>query len=306
MFYTLYFFMKILYIRDIVKQAQVCIMMQDYFKTLFSNATLGTMISRAILIVVVTLVYFLFFTYAKKRNLQLFSYIVAGVVAVLFAMSFFISATELAFYVYFCLAILAILSIILFVQDISRGLFHWSLGRSLFKDGMSAHYGTEELSHSVDEIVKACLRLSKTDTGALIIIADHLSDTILDSGIKVNSEITAELLETLFFPKTALHDGAVVITANKVVAAGCYLPLTQATNLPREFGTRHRAAIGVAAAFPDLTAIVVSEETGIISAMHNTQIKRYLDAQKLQEILECAMGLSDDSAEETIWGGQGK
>lgn len=280
--------------------------MQDYFKQIFSEADAGTVITRIVLIAVVTMVFFLFFIYAKKRNLQLYTYIVAGVIVILFVMSFFVQAAELSFYVYFCLAIFAILSLILFNQDISRNLFHFSLGQSLLRGEMAAHYGTEELSQSVDEIVKACLRLSKTDTGALIIIADHLSDTILDSGIKVNAEITAELLETLFFPKTALHDGAVVITANKVVAAGCYLPLTQATNLPREFGTRHRAAIGVAAAFPELTAIVVSEETGIISAMHNTKIKRYLDAQQLQDILECAMGLSDDSAEETIWGGQGK
>ena len=281
-------------------------MMQDYFKQLFSEADLGTIISRAVLIVVVTLLYFLFFIYAKKRNLQLYTYIVAVVIAALFAMSFFVKATELAFYVYFCLAMIIILAIALFIQDINRSLFRYSLGSSVIKGDMAAHYGSEELSKSVDEIVKACLRLSKTDTGALIIIADHIADTILDSGIKVNADITAELLETMFFPKTALHDGAVVITGNRVVSAGCYLPLTQATNLPREFGTRHRAAIGVAEAFPTITAIVVSEETGIISAMHNTKIKRYLDAQQLQAILECAMGLSDDSAEDTIWGGQGK
>ena len=281
-------------------------MMQDYFKQLFAEADVGTIIARIVAIAVVTFVYFLFFVYAKKRNLKLYIYIIVGVILTLFVLSFLLPASELAFYVYFCLIILTITSLVLFNQDLSRTLFHLSLGRSLLGSDMAAHYGSEELSHSADEIVKACLRLSKTDTGALIIIADHLSDTILDSGIKVNAEITAELLETLFFPKTALHDGAVVITGNKVVAAGCYLPLTQSTNLPREFGTRHRAAIGVAAAFPDLTAIVVSEETGIISAVHNTKIKRYLDAQQLEAILECAMGLSDDSAEETIWGGQGK
>ena len=281
-------------------------MMQDFFKQLFSDADLATVIARVLLIAVTTLLYFLFFIYAKKRNLQLYTIIVVGVVVGLFGLSFLVNATELSFYVYFCFVILTIVSFMLFKQDINRSLFHRSMGRSLFKDNLPAHYGTEELTHSADEIVKACLRLSKTDTGALIIIADHLSDTILDSGIKVNSEITAELLETLFFPKTALHDGAVVITGNKVVAAGCYLPLSQSTNLPREFGTRHRAAIGVANAFPDITAIVVSEETGIISAMHDNKIKRYLDAQQLRAILLYAMGLSDDSAEDTIWGGQGK
>ena len=279
--------------------------MLDFLKQFF-DAGIGTIVSRVVFVVMLTILYFLLFVFAKKRNLHPYTYIVVITIGALFALSFFVAATELAFYVYFSLVILVILALILFSQDINRSLFRLSLNRSIFKDNVPTHFGTEELSHSVDEIVKACLRLSKTDTGALIIIADHLSDTILDSGIKVNAEITAELLETLFFPKTALHDGAVVITANKVVAAGCYLPLTQATNLPREFGTRHRAAIGVATAFPDLTAIVVSEETGIISAMHDTKIKRYLDAQQLQTILMCAMGLSDDSAEDTIWGGQGK
>ena len=129
-----------------------------------------------------------------------------------------------------------------------------------------------------------------------------MSDTILDSGTKINAEISAELLETLFFPKTPLHDGAVVITDNKVISAGCYLPLTQAHNLPREFGTRHRAAIGVSEAFPSVTAIVVSEETGIISAVRDGKVKRYLDANQLKAILECAMRLSDKAAEISIWG----
>ena len=280
-------------------------MMLEFIKQFF-EADVATIVVRAALVAMLTVLYFLLFIFAKKRNLQPYTYIVFCAIFVLFVMSFFVAAAEIAFYVYLALAILVVMALILFHQDISRSLFRLSVNRSLFKENVPAHYGTEELKHSVDEIVKACLRLSKTDTGALIIIADHLSDTILDSGIQVNAEITAELLETLFFPKTALHDGAVVISANKVVAAGCYLPLTQATNLPREFGTRHRAAIGVATAFPDLTAIVVSEETGIISAMHDTKIKRYLDAQQLQKILMYAMGLSDDSAEDTIWGGQGK
>ena len=269
----------------------------------FVETNLSTIIVRAALVVILTAVYFSLFVFAKKRNLQPYTYIFACVIFALFAASFFVASSEIVFYVYFALVVLLVLGFILFSQDISRGMFRISI-RS--KDNTATHYGTEELEKSVDEIVKACLRLSKTDTGALIIIADHLSDTILDSGIKVNADITAELLETLFFPKTALHDGAVVVTGNRVVAAGCYLPLAQSTNLPREFGTRHRAAIGVANAFPDLTAIVVSEETGIISAMHDNKIKRYLDAQQLQKILNYAMGLSDDSAEDTIWGGQGK
>lgn len=276
--------------------------MLEFLKQFFTKTDTKTLISYAVFVVVATLVFYLFFYYAKKRNLQLFNIIVIGVIFVLFGLAFLISANQLKFYLYFVLIVLSITSIVMFLQDISRSVFRLSLRRKLTKDSLPAHYGSEDLTKSVNEIIKACLRMSKTDTGALIVFADHMSDEILDSGIRVNAEITAELLETLFFPKTPLHDGAVIITGNRVVAAGCYLPLTQAQNLPREFGTRHRAAIGVSAAFPDATAIVVSEETGIISATHDSDVKRYLDAKQLQEILECAMGLADDSAEEKIWG----
>ena len=276
--------------------------MQDFLKNIFTDADVKQLIARIFLVVLCTLVFYLFFYYAKKRNLQLYTYIVVAVVAVLFALSFLIGANELAFYVYFALIVLTVLGLMLFISDINRHIFRLSVKRKFFRENLADHYGSEDLSKSVSEIVKSCLRLSKTDTGALIVIADHMSDEILDSGIKINSEITAELIETLFFPKTPLHDGALIITANKVASAGCYLPLTQAQNLPREFGTRHRAAIGVSAAFPDCTAIVVSEETGITSAMHDGKIKRYLDSRQLQDILDCAMGLADEAAEERLWG----
>ena len=133
-------------------------------------------------------------------------------------------------------------------------------------------------------------------------LCDNIPGAILDSGIRLDAEITADLLETIFFPKTALHDGAVIISANKVVAAGCYLPLTQENNLPREFGARHRAAIGVSESYPDITAIVVSEETGIISAMKDGQTKRYLGADKLRSIIGSAMRLTDEGEQDNIWG----
>ena len=271
-----------------------------------TDVNVGAIVSYAVFAVVATLVFFMFFYYAKKRNLQLFTVVTVCAVFALFGLTFLIPANELAFYVYFVLIIMSFTSVILFIQDLSRNIFRLSVRRKLTKDSLPAHYGSEDLSKSANEVIKACLRMSKTDTGALIVFANHISDEILDSGVRVNSEITAELLETVFFPKTPLHDGAVIVTGNKVVAAGCYLPLTQAQNLPREFGTRHRAAIGVSAAFPDATAIVVSEETGIISAVHDNNVKRYLDAKQLQEILECAMGLADDSAEERIWGEERK
>ena len=266
-----------------------------------TSVNIANIITYVVFVVLATLIFYLFFYFAKKRNLQLFIVVVMCVVLLLFGVSFLASANELAFYVYFAAIVLTLASVLFFSQDINRGMFRLSIKRKTAKE-LPAHYGSEDLTKSTNEVIKACLRMSKTDTGALIVFADHISDEILDSGIRVNAEITAELLETLFFPKTPLHDGAVIVTGNKVKAAGCYLPLTQAQNLPREFGTRHRAAIGVSAAFPDATAIVVSEETGIISAMHDGKIKRYLDAKQLQAVLECALGLADESAEDILWG----
>ena len=148
---------------------------------------------------------------------------------------------------------------------------------------------SEDLNEMVDAITKTCQDLSKNDVGALIVIADSLPDSILDSGTRINADVSAELLEALFFPKAPLYDGAVIISGNKIVAAGCYLPLTQTLALPKELGTRHRAALGICETDPALTAIVVSEETGIISAMHDGKIKRYLDVETLQMVLQLAL-----------------
>ena len=268
----------------------------------FTDTNIPNIVAHVALIAVVTLVFFVLFYYAKKCNMQILVYLAMIAVVILFCLSFLLAPEVMRFFVYFTPGLICATGLVLFSQDFHRDIFRLSLRRSAGGESSFDEYGRDDLSESVAEIVKACLRLSKTDTGALIIVCDDLSDTILDSGTKVNAEISAELLETLFFPKTPLHDGAVIITDNKVMSAGCYLPLTQAHNLPREFGTRHRAAIGVSEAFPGLTAIVVSEETGIISAVHDGKIKRYLDANQLKAILECAMNLSDKGQEISIWG----
>lgn len=273
-------------------------MFWEFIKQFFTSGSALEIIGRVGLLLILTTVFYVLFFYAHKSNMRTLTVIAIVGVVVVFGLSFVMSPEVTRFVAPFILVLICGAGVVLFSQDFHRDLFRVSFKRADSDD----EYGRDDLNASVAEIVKACLRLSKADTGALIIVADDLSDTILESGTKVNAEISAELLETLFFPKTPLHDGAVVITDNKIVSAGCYLPLTQARNLPREFGTRHRAAIGVSEAFPSLTALVVSEETGIISAVRDGKIKRYLDANQLKAILECAMGLSDKAAEISIWG----
>lgn len=274
--------------------------MLEYLSKFFTEGDIGSIIAKIVIILTVSAVFFTVFYYTKKRNLDLFTVIVVVSLVIMFALSFF--TKEITFFVIFLFVMYIFAAFTFFGADLRRDIFRFTLKRWYDKDSLSHNIAAEELHKSVREIIKACQRLSKTDTGALIIISDNMLDSILDSGTKINAEITAELLETLFFPKTPLHDGAVVITANKVVSAGCYLPLTQDTNLPREFGTRHRAAIGVSEVYPTLTVLVVSEETGIISAMHDGKVKRYLDVEQMRAILECAMRLSDTGAEERIWG----
>lgn len=271
-----------------------------FIQDFFTNGETTDIIARCLLIAVMTVVYFVVFYYAKKRNLNMLIWIVCVSLAIMFVFAFF-GIPRYQIYVLVLLMLIFIASLLLFAQDFRRDLFRKSRKRWL-SDWHGEMLGREDLQSSVEEIIKACQKMSKTDTGALILIADNVADSILDSGTPVNAKISADLLRTLFFPKTPLHDGAVVIMNNEVVSAGCYLPITQENIYPREFGTRHRAAIGVTEAYPDITALVVSEETGIISAMHDGKVKRYLDAEQLREILYCAMGLSDEGEEEKIWG----
>ena len=271
----------------------------EFIKEFFTTGDIMETVAKVLATLVITAMYFVVFYYARKRNLQLVSYIFVGVIVALFFIALF-DIPNIQFYVYFVFFALFVAAMHFFAQDFRKDIFLKAWNNK--HDFDAEDLGRADLHKSVTEIIKACQRLSKSDTVALIIVGSDIHDSITDSGVQIQAEISADLLETIFFPKTNLHDGAVVIMANKVVCAGCYLPMTQDANLPREFGSRHRAAIALSESNSDLTVIVVSEETGIISAMHNGKVKRYLDAVQLKLILDSAMGLLDAGAEETIWG----
>ena len=128
--------------------------------------------------------------------------------------------------------------------------------------------------------------MSKNDVGAIIVLSNtKMPDNILNSGVKLNASISASLIESVFFPKTPLHDGAMVIQGDKIQAAGCFLPLSQQRDLPKELGTRHRAGIGITETV-NVTSIIVSEETGIVSFAQKGKITRYADSEMLRTILK--------------------
>ena len=143
----------------------------------------------------------------------------------------------------------------------------------------------ERAKTCVNEIIKALQNMSKNDVGAIIVLASsNVPNQILDSGVKIDSDISSELIESVFFPKTPLHDGAMIINGTKITAAGCFLPLSQKDNIPKDLGTRHRAGLGVSESL-DVVSIIVSEETGIISIARGGQITRYADSEMLKKVL---------------------
>ena len=137
----------------------------------------------------------------------------------------------------------------------------------------------------INEIIRALQNMSKNDVGAIIILtAVPLQNSVLESGVYMNSEISSALIESVFFPKTPLHDGAMVIKGTKIIYAGCFLPLSQEYNIPKELGTRHRAGIGITETI-GVTAIIVSEETGVISIASEGKLRRYANSEMLRDTL---------------------
>jgi diadenylate cyclase len=139
---------------------------------------------------------------------------------------------------------------------------------------------------SVDEVVLAVEQMSKDKTGALIVYEKESSlGEIIHTGVAIDANISKELLLNIFVPDTPLHDGAVIIKDNRISAASCILPITDREDLDREFGTRHRAAIGLSEV-SDAVIIIVSEETGKISLAMNGKIIRNLQPETLKKELK--------------------
>ncbi len=142
------------------------------------------------------------------------------------------------------------------------------------------------VSRIINHICRASQRLSERRHGALLVLERETGlQQYIDTGIRVDSTISSELLLTIFFPNTALHDGAVIIRGDRIVATNCVLPLTESPLTDRHLGTRHRAAVGITEQ-SDAIVVVVSEETGIISVAHNGRMIRRLDEKRLRKILQ--------------------
>jgi diadenylate cyclase len=185
----------------------------------------------------------------------------------------------LAFVLRGALLYIGVAIIVLFQSEIRQALI--SFGNRFRLPLMRRHQG-QFGEGAYDEIVLAATTLASTKTGALIVIERGVGlKNVIDGGVKLEAELSYDLLVTIFNPATPLHDGAVIVRRHRIAAAACFLPLTLNPRLSKDLGTRHRAAIGITED-SDAVAVVVSEETGLISFVQAGQIRRALDATKLR------------------------
>lgn len=186
--------------------------------------------------------------------------------------------------------------IVLYQNEIRRGL------ANIGKTPLLGRHRRRPTPESFEEIILAATTLASKKIGALIVIERDIGlRNYAESGIALDSVLTYDLLVTIFSPNTPLHDGAVIVQRNRIIAAGCFLPLTLDPHLSKELGTRHRAAIGITEE-TDAMTVIVSEETGIISSAMGGRITRNLDGTGLRTVLESAATAKPAPARQPVEG----
>ena len=210
-----------------------------------------------------------------------------------FALLYWIAARQnlatLEFILRGALLYIGVAIIVLFQSEIRQALI--TFGHRFRMPFVRRHLG--QFGEGVyDEVILAATTLASTKTGALIVIERNVGlKNIIDGGVKLDAELSYDLLVSIFNTESPLHDGAVVIRRHRIAAASCFLPLTLNPRLSRDLGTRHRAALGVTED-TDALAVVISEESGLISVVQGGDIKRGLDATKLRAIISEALDVS--------------
>lgn len=243
-------------------------------------------VTDAIDILLLTVILFLAFRFLKSRK--------AGALLIGVAIIFLLTAVTLIFnfdatyFIFSSIIDVGIIALIIILQpEIRDALEKVGTGsvNSLIPFG-DQKKKRQLYSKAIDQICSAVNDLSRSKTGALIVISRTIKlDEIIETGIALNADVNSFLLRNIFYDKAPLHDGAVVIDDARIAAAGCLLPLTRRTDIDGDLGTRHRAAIGMSET-SDAIIIVVSEETGIISVAEDCTFTRDYTAESLRPFLK--------------------
>ena len=186
--------------------------------------------------------------------------------------------------------------VVLFQPELRRMIDH--LGNMKWKRFFGHQKPEQELVPVIAQTVRACENMSKQKVGALIVFErDNRLDEYFKSGTLIDGQVSEQLLLNIFFPKAALHDGAMIVRNGRVAAAACVLPLSDSQRLSAELGTRHRAAVGMSEV-SDAVVVVVSEETGAISVAVGGMLKRHLAPQTLERLLRNELCPDDETKKE--------
>ena len=235
------------------------------------------------ILIVLFLVYKAFKLLRNTRAWQLLKGILVLVLVMLFSSIF-----QLKILNYILSSVMVyggLMLIVIFQPELRRGLEQLGTTNKIKKLFVNTKDEESKTKEMIYQVVIAATEMSKTKIGSLIVIERDIKiKDIIDTGIYMNSEISPQLLVNIFVPKTPLHDGAVVISDNKIAAASCMLPLSNDPDIARELGTRHRAAIGISKQ-SDAIAVVVSEETGKISIAKDGTLIADVKEDVLKKIL---------------------
>ncbi|MDF2714117.1 MAG: YbbP [Paenibacillus sp.] len=228
------------------------------------------------ILIVSYVIYQLILLVRGTRAIQLLKGIVVVVLAWALSIWFNLNTLQWMMNQMFTFGVLAV--IIIFQPELRRALEQLGRGK-LFRGSSSDE--EQDVTNRISHILKSVNHLSKRKIGALIVFERETGlNDYLESGIPLEAHITSELLINIFIPNTPLHDGAVIIRKHQIMAAGCYLPLSENPFISKELGTRHRAAIGMSEVC-DAICVVVSEETGQVSLAINGQIVRDIKEESL-------------------------
>jgi uncharacterized protein (TIGR00159 family) len=240
---------------------------------LFDSATLPAILDK---LIVAGLVYTCSLILKKEAALRFLL-----ILFFLFAAEFVsetVGLTATASFFHLLLTSAPIILAVIFQSDIKRALF------SFWKRYNPDENATPDVTTTVDELSKGLHELAERRIGALIVIIRQMSiDHLVQVGTEIDAKVTSELLNSIFLPYSPIHDGAVIIHREKIISAGCILPLSQNPDIAKSFGTRHRAALGISEQ-TDVLVLVVSEETGKISIVHEGKITYDADPAEIRRL----------------------
>ena len=231
------------------------------------------------------IIYYVYQILVQTRAIQLVKG--ASLIAVLYALAFFLRLSTLL-WILNSLATVLVLVIAIVFQPELRSIF------TRIGQGEWFRMGTRPSPYRLDSILNAIEVLSGRRRGCIIVFARKIGiKNIVDTGTRINADLSTSLILTIFGHDTPLHDGAIVVQGRKIVSAGCFLPLSEQTDIRRSFGTRHRAALGLSES-TDSVALVVSEETGAISIAYDSNLHYDLSVSELRRTLRQLLDFRDE------------